>query len=94
MWSQILSLRPTTAILWALLTPHTIKNTLEFQLRNVLFHFDLIYDDACMNQIVIMEYRLSSDFEIEEDDVQQPQSCEKFSDMLYGEFQGDESFVP
>ena len=45
-----------------------------------------------LNQISIMEYRLSSSFEKEEEDLQQPQTCEKFSDLLYGEFQGDDSF--
>ena len=45
-----------------------------------------------LNQISTMEYRLSSDFETEED-FQEPQSSEKFSDiLLYGEFQGEVSF--
>ena len=45
-----------------------------------------------LNQICTMEYRSSSDFETEEEDLQEPQSSLKFSDMLYGEFQGEDSF--
>ena len=45
-----------------------------------------------LNHISTMEHRLSFDFETEED-LQEPQSSEKFSDMLlYGEFQGEASF--
>ena len=46
-----------------------------------------------LNQIFTMEYKLSSDFETEEEDLQEPQSSKKFSDiLLYGEFQGEASF--
>ena len=38
-----------------------------------------------LNQISTMEYKLSSDFETEKEDLQEPQSFEKFLDMLlYG----------
>jgi hypothetical protein len=45
-----------------------------------------------LNQIFTMEYMLSSDFETEEKDLQEPQSFEKFSNMLHGEFQGEDRF--
>jgi hypothetical protein len=44
-----------------------------------------------LNQISTMEYKLSSDFETEEEDLQEPQSFENFSDMLDGEFHGEDN---
>ena len=45
-----------------------------------------------LNQIFTMEYKLSSYFETEGEDLHEPQSPLNFSDMLYGEFQGEDSF--
>ncbi len=47
---------------------------------------------AVLNQISTIEYMISSDFDVEEEDLQEPQSSKNFSDMLYGDFQGEDSF--